>query len=370
MSLAENERKIVVAMSGGVDSAASALLLRDAGHPLVGIAMQVWDYRQNGGSSSRATCCAPADFEDARKVADFAEFPFYVFDFEESFRKAVISPFVDSYVNGFTPNPCLDCNRKVKFKMLRERAKSLGIDTIATGHYARIKELPSGELGLFTALDLNKDQTYFLYAMTQHDLRHTLFPVGEMTKPEVRKYLEKSGLKIASKPESQDICFVSDSAAKFVENNASDLARKGKIVNSQGEAVAEHSGIHNFTIGQRKGLGLTSANPLYVLNIDADSQKVTVGEKSELESEEFYIKDVSFVSSLEESEFEAVVKLRYRHSGTRCRIKKLSEGVYHAIFLEEWAVVSPGQAAVFYSEVDEKGCRQVFGGGIIYKSLD
>lgn len=364
--------RIVVAMSGGVDSCATALLLADAGRDILGVAMQVWDYRRNGGSASRATCCAPSDFDDAREIADTRGFPFYVFDFEDSFFKAVIRPFVDSYLAGKTPNPCLDCNRRVKFHELRERARAFEASHVATGHYARIREKGGGLLGLYTARDLTKDQSYFLYALTQDDLRSTLFPVGDMTKPEVRAYLADRGYSMASKGESQDICFVGSTVSEFVEKVSGAPVPRGKFVTTEGAVVGEHAGIHNFTVGQRRGLGIAHSHPLYVLDIDHTSGDVRVGAKDELERDGFFVTQVSWTSgAVPETPIRSRVKLRYRHAGTLCEVEPIGENEARVQFLGEWSAVSPGQAAVFYAEHDESdGAVEVLGGGRIVKSLD
>lgn len=364
--------KIVVAMSGGVDSCAAALMLHEQGHDIVGVSMQVWDYRKNGGSSSRATCCAPSDFDDARTIADEAGFPYYVFDFEDSFREGVITPFVNSYLQGLTPNPCLDCNRKVKFKELRQRAKALGASHVATGHYAQIRECADGKLALFTSKDSAKDQSYFLYAMTQSDLASTLFPVGHLEKPAIRQYLDDKGFSVASKAESQDICFVGSTAGAFVEKLATSaegsVQGTGDILDGSGDKLGEHRGIHHYTVGQRKGLGLSNPNPLYVLNIDAGSNAITVGEKGNLEKAGFIINDANWTSGEIPSEMRALVKLRYRHAGVPCILTDLGDGRTQAVFCDDWSAVSPGQAAVFYKEQEEDdGSRQIFGGGIISK---
>jgi len=362
---------VVCAMSGGVDSSAAALLLDEQGYRVVGISMQVWDYRKNGGASSRATCCSPADFEDARTVAASKGIPFYVFDFESSFKGAVIDPFVRSYLEGETPNPCLECNRKVKFKELRNRARALGAEKVATGHYAQILELPEGGYGLFTGADETKDQSYFLYAMTQQDLQTTLFPVGGMQKAEVREYLSRCGQQVATKAESQDICFVSGEVGDFVERAAGKKTEGGDIVSSSGEKLGTHAGVHRYTVGQRKGLGLSNPSPLYVLSVDADSRQVTVGEKNELARESFFLREVNWVSGVvPDEELELDVKLRYRHDGVRCRVKALSDSSAKVTFLEQWSAVSPGQAAVFYHDYAGIPFKQVLGGGIIEKSQD
>lgn len=365
----ETKEKILVAMSGGVDSCAAALMLHEEGHPVVGVAMQVWDYRKNGGNSSRATCCAPADFDDARDVANKYDFPFYVFDFEDSFNESVIEPFVNSYLNGYTPNPCLNCNRHVKFKALRDRAKALGCGKIATGHYAQIKQLTSGDYALFTSVDKNKDQSYFLYAMTQNDLKNTLFPVGGMEKPEVRKYLDQNDCEVASKDESQDICFVSSSVGSFIEKQKNLKARSGAIVNKEGETLGEHNGIYNYTVGQRKGLGLSAPNPLYVLNIDSSENTVVVGEKNELAQNSFVVKDINWIlGKAPDSKIKSIVKLRYRHEGVLCEITPLDQESASISFIDNWSTVTPGQAAVFYAEnAEEDSSFQVYGGGIIQK---
>jgi len=364
-------QKVVVAMSGGVDSSAAALLLHEQGYQVVGVSMQVWDYRKNGGSHSKATCCAPADFNDARTVADYAGFPFYVFDFEEEFYEAVITPFVRAYSHGYTPNPCLDCNRKVKFSALRTRARSLGIGLVATGHYARILKEEDGTLGLYTSENNAKDQSYFLYAMTQEDLLCTMFPIGEMEKADVRSYLRSHGLDVANKAESQDICFVSSRVSEFVETEAKrmksigDLSG-GSIVSVDGAKLGTHDGVHQFTVGQRKGLGIAHSEPLYVVNIDPQTRDVTVGPRSALEKRQFSVGQVNWISGrAPENSFDAFVKLRYRQDGVLCRVEPLADGSRAMVTFQgsDSSAVSPGQAAVFFSN-SKRGLR-VLGGGII-----
>ncbi|MCL4143721.1 UNVERIFIED_CONTAM: hypothetical protein GTU68_025148 [Idotea baltica] len=358
-------------MSGGVDSSAAALLLKEQGYDVVGVSMQVWDYRKNGGSASRATCCAPSDFDDARQIAENCDFPYYVFDFEQSFRESVIEPFINSYLEGRTPNPCLNCNRKVKFRQLRQRALALESKWVATGHFAQIKQLKDESLGLFTSVDGDKDQTYFLYSMTQDDLKTTLFPVGGMKKPEVRQLLKSRGFEIASKEESQDICFVSSSVSKFIEQQRG-VQPSGLIVDTKGEELGTHSGIHQYTVGQRKGLGISSRDPLYVLNINSETTEVTVGPKQQLERSTFFVQDMNWISGVvPQKPIEAIVKVRYRHPGIRCLITPIpaeqADGVKCQFdFLDDWTAVSPGQAAVCYAlETDTDGCTQVLGGGVI-----
>lgn len=349
--------RVVCAMSGGVDSSVAALLLKKQGYPVVGISMQVWDYRNHGGSKSRATCCAPTDFLDARKVAGTLDIPYYVMDLEEYFAKEVIDNFVESYVSGTTPNPCVECNRKVKFKELRRRAMQFGCSQVATGHYARITKDDSG-YHLRRAKDRDKDQTYFLYGLSQEELGSTIFPIGDYEKREVRELARESGLVTADKAESQDICFVSSSVREFVERRKGFDAQNGDIVTKIGKKVGEHSGIYAYTVGQRKGLNVGgSAEPLYVIEIDPSNNQVVVGGKEELDRHSFSVKGLTVVApqllrSIRESDypftFEATAQLRHRHEGVPVKVTADNNGHALVTFSAHGTTVTPGQAAVFY----------------------
>ena len=269
-----------------------------------------------------------------------------------------------------TPNPCLNCNRYVKFHQLRTRANAFGTKIVATGHYAQIKQKnDNGLLGLYTSEDDTKDQSYFLYAMSQEDLKTTVFPVGHMKKTDVRKYLADRGFKVSSKPESQDICFVSDTVGSFIEKNLKVKPEGGEIIDSEGNKLGNHEGIHQYTVGQRKGLKIAHEHPLYVLNIDTNNNKIIVGNKDQLEQKDFYLDDVNWISGkAPDKAIEALVKLRYRHHGSLCRIHALPNNRCYLEFLNDWAAVSPGQAAVFYNkETELDGSREILGGGIITK---
>ena len=362
--------QVVVAMSGGVDSSVAALLLAKQGIDCLGVSMQVWDYRNNGGSCTRATCCAPDDFTDARKVAGMVGIPYYVFDFEKTFRKEVIDTFVETYARGETPNPCIECNNKVKFRELRDRAKAFGCSHVATGHYARVTQSANG-WHLLRGKDREKDQSYFLYGSKQSELAETIFPVGEMTKAEVRELAKEAGLATHAKPESQDICFVSGSVQDFLVKIGGQKPT-GKIVTSNGKQLAEHDGIDKFTVGQRKGLKIGGMeNPLYVLEIDPYNNTVTVGEKHELERESFLIRDLSFVApgfvspGFEQTKapFQAIAQLRHRHQGVRVEVSPIVDtDTARVTFLDSWTTVSPGQACVLY---DVETNEEVLGGGRI-----
>ncbi len=366
----------VVAMSGGVDSSVAALLLHQQGERVLGVSMQVWDYRQHGGSCTKATCCAPSDFNDARRVCAALGVPYYVFDFEKVFRAQVIDRFVSEYQQGRTPNPCIECNSKVKFAALRERAFSFGAEAVATGHYAKIDE-HEGRLRLLRGKDREKDQSYFLYRMKPDELPKTRFPLGDLTKPEVRELAKEAGFVTAEKPESQDICFVSGEAWEFVERYSGGAAQGGAIRDRDGEVLGSHDGIHRFTVGQRRGIGIGgSRGKLYVLQIDPQTQEVVVGEKAELERDHFYIEDLSWVQSAVEEDLNrgdsvsGIIQLRHRHEGVPVSISLDSvEGgrdtkehrKAKVSFTKEWATVSPGQAAVLY-DYDN---REVLGGGVV-----
>jgi tRNA-specific 2-thiouridylase len=353
---------VVVAMSGGVDSSVAAHLLAQQGYPLVGVSMQVWDYKKNSSENSRATCCSPADFCDARMVASKLDIPFYVVDFERTFEKEVIERFVQTYQEGLTPNPCIDCNSKVKFRELRERAKSFGCDFVATGHYARIQRSPEG-FHLLRGKDREKDQSYFLYTCRQEELGQTLFPVGDYTKTEIREIARQAGLATANKAESQDICFVAGSVQDFVATIGGSRGR-GAFVTKDGQKIGEHEGIHRFTVGQRRGLQLGgAAEPLYVIGINAAENQVVVGGRDDLRREGFQIGEMHWVSpqyirDVARGEFpftrNVVVQVRSRHEGVPAQIVVNDSGRVSVKWVNDWAPVSPGQAAVVYDTDNEE----------------
>jgi tRNA-specific 2-thiouridylase len=369
------ETATVVAMSGGVDSSVAAMMLARnseiVAQGLIGVSMQVWDYRRSGGALSRATCCAPSDFDDARRVAGKVGIPYYVMDLEEEFRASVIAPFISQYESGFTPNPCVECNRKVKFKELRRRSLAMGCSKVATGHYAQILNGADG-LELHRAVDRIKDQSYFLFGLTNEELASTLFPVGALTKPEVRELATQAGLVTAEKPESQDICFVSGTVADFIRRHSKSAvpAEGGRIVNVRGELLGYHSGIHRFTVGQRKGLGLPggSESALYVLEIRAESNEVVVGERAELERSGLVVRGINWlVAPPKDQPLRCIAQLRHRHGGVPVEVSIGSnpdEGIVK--FVSGWAPVSPGQATVLY---DTNNSR-VLAGGTTWRALE
>jgi len=362
--------RVVVAMSGGVDSSVAAAILREQGYDVVGIAMRLVSGESSGGGGERRqTCCSYEDFEDARRVAERMDFPFYVADLRAEFSAGVIDNFVDEYVAGRTPNPCVMCNREIKFARLWRRARALGADFVATGHYARVERDAAGRFHLLRAADAAKDQSYFLFAMTQAELARTLFPLGEMTKGEVRECARALGLANADKPESQEICFVPEGDyARFVADRVHpDRIRAGQVVNGDGRVLAEHNGIHRFTVGQRRGLGVAAGEPLYVREIDADLGRVVVGRRDELASRGLIARQVSLVDDrlAERGEREIEVKIRYRHPAVPATLKLLTGERAEVRFATDgYPAVTPGQACVFY-ERDE-----VLGGGFIEQALE
>jgi tRNA-uridine 2-sulfurtransferase len=362
---------VVVAMSGGVDSSVSAYLLAKAGVKCIGISMQVWDYRNNGGSKSKVTCCAPDDFTDARIVAAKSGIPYYVYDFEKTFRKEVIDHFIDSYNQGETPNPCVECNRKVKFLELRKRASHLGCNYVATGHYAQIewiKNKPVLNRGAYR----EKDQSYFLSSLKENELNATIFPVGSMTKDEVRQIALEAGLQIADKPESQDICFISGKISDFLTNIGKSQKKPVIVEDSSGNIVATKSDINHFTIGQRKGLGLSGGTsaPLYIVDIKPELNRITVGSKDELKRDTFTVNNVNWfnhaknIFTSNQDTFEGIVQVRSRHLGTKVTIKQIEGNSVKVNFNKDWCHVAPGQAAVFYDLTN----TTVIGGGTIARN--
>ena len=319
--------KIAVALSGGVDSSAAAAILKAEGHEIVGFTMQLWNQRRGlsvdaDGEPLPSRCCSLDDVYDARRVAEELGFPFYVLNLERDFERDVVKPFVTSYLKGETPIPCVSCNSRLKFASLDRLAASLGCEKVATGHYACVVfDEEAGRYRLFRGRNLQKDQSYFLWELTQEQLSRSMFPLGEMSKPEVREVARRRELPVAEKQESQEICFVPDgNYAGFIdrymeaEGEEGQLPGTGEIINAEGQSLGTHQGIHRYTVGQRRGLGIASERPLYVISIDAARNRVVVGQQEELLSAEFVAAGVNWVAMDSPVEpLRAEVRVRYRH---------------------------------------------------------
>ena len=363
---------IAVAMSGGVDSSAVAALLRSQGYNLVGLTLQLWNQRRLAGHEGmpeavQGRCCSIDDVYDARHVAEQLGIPYYLINQEARFEADVVKPFVSEYLAGRTPIPCTLCNNHLKFDQLLITARQIGASRIATGHYARNRFDESRRRWILSRpTDHSKDQTYFLFGLTQDQLSRTLFPLGEMQKPDVRIMAADAGLAVAHKSDSQEICFIpggdySVFLKAYLEEQEQDLPdTAGELVTSTGEVVGRHQGIQSFTVGQRKGLGLTSPDPLYVLAIHPDSHQVTVGPHEDLFSRDLYADRLNWISIPELTEpIRVSIKIRHRHAPAMATLSPGSEGRVHAIFDEPQRAITPGQSAVFYQEDD------VVGGGWI-----
>lgn len=353
--------KILIAMSGGVDSSVAAKLLCDAGNECIGCTMKLFDNCDAGLSRSR-TCCSLDDIEDARSVAFSLGMRYYVFNFKDDFREKVIKKFASAYLAGQTPNPCIDCNRYMKFDKLYERARLLGCDKIATGHYARI-EFDGEKYLLKKARDESKDQSYVLYMLTQEQLAHTLFPLGELIKSETRAIAEASKLTNAQKPDSQDICFVPDGDyAAAIERLTGKTSAPGNFIDTDGNVLGTHRGITHYTIGQHRGLGLALPERRYICKIDAGSGTVTLGSGTELYSREVLVRDFNWISGEAPSgPIRCSAKIRYRQPEQAANVEPLSENEALIRFDTPQSAVTPGQSAVLYDD------DTVLGGGIIVR---
>ncbi len=342
------KKKVVVGMSGGVDSSVAAYILKEEGYDVIGVTMQIWqsdkDYEEDNGS-----CCGLSAVDDARRVSEKLNIPFYVLNFRKEFEEKVINYFIKEYKAGRTPNPCIACNRYIKWESLLEKALQLGADYIATGHYANIVELENGRKSLKLSKTNEKDQTYALYNLTQFQLEHTLMPIGKYTKPEIREIANKIGLGIANKPDSQEICFVPDNNyPKFIEEYTGKKSLKGNFVDLYGNILGEHKGILHYTIGQRKGLGISLGKPMYVVEIDTLNNKVVLGSNDDLFNNTLTAFDINYMGEEKFDENKIyTAKIRYSHNPTECTLKVIDNKVI-CNFKEKQRAITKGQSIVFY----------------------
>ena len=348
--MSKSDTRVVVAMSGGVDSSVAAALLVNEGYDVVGMMMRLWSDESMGGAEHNR-CCTPDQMRSARHIANGLGIPFYVLDTKSVFRERVVQYFIDQHRDGYTPNPCLECNRHIRFDWLLQHALALDADFLATGHYARVTANPEGDWLLLKGLDPAKDQSYVLSVMGQEQLARTRFPVGAYPKAEVRRLAGELGLDLANRKDSQDLCFLGDNDyRKFLRAHAPDLMNKGPIVTRAGEVLGEHRGLANYTIGQRRGLGISFNEPLYVLAMNPFKNTLTVGTRDELGRDELVAERMNWVSGKPPREsFSAEVKIRYRAQPQRASIRILDDRRIHVQFEEPQRDITPGQAAVVYA---------------------
>lgn len=365
--------KVVVGMSGGVDSSVAAYLLKEQGYEVIGVTMQIWQDEDVCSMEENGGCCGLSAVEDARRVSNVLDIPYYVMNFKKEFRENVIDYFVSEYLQARTPNPCIACNRYVKWEALLKRSLDIGASYIATGHYARIAKLQNGRYTIQKSVTAAKDQTYALYNLTQYQLSHTLMPVGAYAKDEIRVLANNLKLPVANKPDSQEICFVSDNDyAGFIQNYLKEQdsmnntgftgLTPGNYVNTANEVIGRHKGLVHYTVGQRKGLNLAMGQPVFVLELKPETNEVVIGNADEVFSDRLYANNLNFMSIVDlDGEMKVDAKIRYSHKGAKCTIKKIAEDEVLCIFEEPQRAITPGQAVVFYDN------EYVVGGGTIMK---
>ncbi|MDO5406746.1 MAG: tRNA 2-thiouridine(34) synthase MnmA [Eubacteriales bacterium] len=357
-----DKKKVVVGMSGGVDSSVAAWLLKKQGYEVIGVTMQIWQDEEEAIQEENGGCCGLSAVDDARRVAWQLEIPYYVMNFKKEFKEHVMDYFVDEYLHGRTPNPCIACNRYVKWESLLKRSMDIGADYIATGHYARVELLENGRYALRKSATAAKDQTYALYNLTQEQLSHTLMPVGAYTKEEIRAMAEELGLQVAHKADSQEICFIPDhDYARFIVENTDAELPKGNFVDLDGNVIGTHEGITHYTVGQRKGLNLSMGRPVFVVEIRPETNEVVIGDGDDVFTDHLICDRVNWmaIDGLHGQERLVHAKIRYSHKGAPCVIREIGDGQVECQFQEKVRAVTPGQAVVFY-EGD-----YVVGGGTI-----
>ena len=352
------DKRVVIAMSGGVDSSVAAALLKQQGYDVIGMMLRLWS---EPGKEDSNRCCTPAAMGLARRVAAQLDIPFYVIDAKQEFRQTVVQYFIDGYTQGVTPNPCMVCNRHIRFRLLLDQALALGADFLATGHYAQSREVGDGSIQLLRAEDAQKDQSYILHILNQQQLSHALFPIGRFQKSQVRDLARQLEMPISERPDSQDLCFLAGGDYRqFLMRNAPAISSPGRILNRNGDAIGRHSGLAFYTIGQRKGLGLSSPHPLYVIDKDIERNTLIVGTADEMGSTKLLAADINWISgAVPAAAFLATVKIRYKARDIEGVVTPLPGRRAAIEFSEPLRSITPGQAAVFY---DGEVC---LGGGII-----
>lgn len=354
-------KTVVIGMSGGVDSSVAAYLLKEQGYRVIGVTMQIWQDTDTLTQEENGGCCGATAVWDARNVAEQLEIPYYVMNFKESFEKNVIEYFKSEYLKGRTPNPCIACNRYVKWESLLTRSLEIGADYIATGHYANVVKLDNGRYAIKKSKTQTKDQTYALYNLTQAQLSHTLMPIGAYEKDEIRRIAEEIGLNVANKPDSQEICFIPDhDYGKYIKENMPEVPGEGNFVTADGTVLGKHKGIYHYTVGQRRGLGLAMGYHVFVSEIRPETNEVVIGTNEDIMSDRLYANQLNFMSVVDITEdTEVSAKIRYNHSGAKAVIRKIDRDLIECIFEKPQRAITPGQAVVFYDG------NLVLGGGTI-----